>query len=482
MLSQTSSVRHLYREPRYVYALLLISFVATGVLFYALYLLLYPYLVITRSEVSSVAPGAASRSVTLIGQIVLVLSSALGSSQALFLFCMILVVSTFLNELSYLPLAVYHHRLVAGRESIKPTRLPKVSILLPAHNEERVIGTAVKTLMDLDYPDKEIIVVNDGSTDQTVKRIWPFVQSGAIRLINRPGGGKAVALNAGIAVAHGELVIVIDADSAPQRDAVRRLALHFEDARVVATSGNVKVGNKVNMLTRLQSLEYIRGINLRRRAFDVLDSELVVPGAIGAFRKMAYRQVGTMDRDTVVEDMDLTVRLGKSGGDVHYDSHAIAFTEAPEDLRSLVRQRTRWYGGTFQTWLKHRHRWWSFGPLSSVGFPYLTLTMFLTPVVELITLAFLLVYLAQRLFLGVALAATSILIIEFALSSAAVMLDGEDTRLVLLTPAYTFVYRYILDAVRVKAYLDVYRRRIGWTRPTRHGELTTRMRESATLR
>jgi len=481
-LSQTSSVRQLYREPRHVYALLLVSYVATGVLFYALYLLLYPYLAIRPNELSSVAPGLGSQTVAFFDQIVSVLSSALASSQLLFLFYTILLVSTFLNELSYLPLAVYHRRLVAGRESIKPTRLPKVSILLPAHNEERVIETAVQTLMDLDYPDKEIIVVNDGSTDQTVKRIWPCVQSGAIRLINRPAGGKAVAVNTGIAVARGDLVVVIDADSAPQRDAVRRLALHFEDPRVVATSGNVKVGNKVNLLTRLQSLEYIRGINLRRRAFDVLDSELVVPGAIGAFRKMAYRQVGTMDRDTVVEDMDLTVRLGKSGGDVQYDPHAIAFTEAPEDLRSLVRQRTRWYGGTFQTWLKHRHRWWSFGPLSSVGFPYLTLTMFFIPAVELITLAFLFVYLAQRLFLGVALAAASILMIEFALSSAAVMLDGEDTRLILLTPAYAFVYRYVLDLIRVKSYLDVFRKRIGWTRPTRHGELTTRVRESGTLR
>jgi hypothetical protein len=191
MSSQTSSARQLYREPRHVYALLLISFVATGVLFYALYLLLYPYLAIAPSEASNVAPRLALQPVALFDQIVSVLSSTLASRQGLFLFYLILLVSTFLNELSYPPLAFYHRRLVARRESIKATTLPKVSILLPAHDEERVIGTAVQTLMDLDYPRKEIIVVDDGSTDQTVRRVWPFVQSGDIRLINRPGGKKS---------------------------------------------------------------------------------------------------------------------------------------------------------------------------------------------------------------------------------------------------------------------------------------------------
>jgi len=484
VLAKTSPARVLYREPAYVYALLLVSFATTGALFYLLYRLLYPYLAITPvpSGVPQAGPGGPGQSQTPIDIMISVLSVALTSRPAVFLFYTILLVSTFLNELSYVPLAAYHRRLARMRARVDSARLPYVSVILPAHNEERVIETAIETLTDLDYPNREVVVVNDGSTDLTEKRIWRYVQSGQIRLISRPCGGKAVAVNTGIAVARGEIIVVVDADSAPQRDTIRQLVVHFEDPGVVATSGNVKVGNRVNLLTKLQCLEYIRSINLRRRAFDVLDSELVVPGAIGAFRKSAYREVGTMDRDTVVEDMDLTVRLGKSGGDVRYEPHAVAFTEAPEDLRSLVKQRMRWYGGTFQTWLKHRHRWWSFGPLSSVGFPYLTLTMFFIPVVELVTLAFLFVYLVQGLFLGVLLAATSILVIEFALSSAAVLLDDEDPRLILQTPIYAFVYRYLLDLIRVKAYWDVYRKRIGWTRPSRHGKLTDRVRESALLR
>jgi cellulose synthase/poly-beta-1,6-N-acetylglucosamine synthase-like glycosyltransferase len=481
---KVSPARRLYRERWYVHALLLLSFLITGALFYALYLLLYPYLAIipTSSNVGAPGPDQLLQSTAPLSVMVSALSFALTSRPALFLFYTILAVCTFLNELSYFPLAAYHRLLAGRRRAVNSFRLPYVSVILPAHNEERVIETAVQTLVDVDYPNGEIIVVNDGSTDQTEKRIWRYVQSGAIRLINRPCGGKAAAVNTGIAVAQGDIIVVLDADSAPQRDSIRRLVNHFEDPMVVAVSGNVKVGNRVNLLTRLQSLEYIRGINLRRRAFDVLDSELVVPGAIGAFRKTAYREVGTMDRDTVVEDMDLTVRLGKAGGDVRYEPQAVAFTEAPEDVRSLVRQRTRWYGGTFQTWLKHRHRWWSFGPLSSVGFPYLTLSMFFIPIVELVTLAFLFLYLVQGLFLGVLLAAVSILVIEFALSSAAVLLDGEDPRLILHTPMYAFIYRYLLDAIRVKAYWDVYRKKIGWTRPSRHGELTERVRESALLR
>lgn len=473
------TTRRLYREPGYVYALLLVSFVTAGILFYTLYLILYPYLAIT--PVSSV-DGQVGSSGPAIDRLVSILSLALTSKPALFVFCIILAASTFLSELPYFPLAAYQCLLVRRREQPSLTRLPRVSVILPAHNEEKVVETAVQTMMDLDYPDMEIIVVDDGSTDETRKRVWKYVQSSAVRLISRPCGGKAVAVNTGIAVARGEIVVVIDADSAPQRDCVRRLVRHFQDPNVVATSGNVKVGNRVNLLTKLQSLEYIRSINLRRRAFDVLDSELVVPGAIGAFRKSAYGEVGTLDKDILVEDMDLTLKLDKSSRDIHYDPHAVAYTEAPQDLRSLIKQRRRWYGGMLQTWLKHRNQWRGFGPLSTIGLPYLTLTMFFIPFVELITLTFLLVYLAEGLFLGVLLAAISILMIEFVLSGAAILMDQEERGLILYTPAYALLYRYLLDLIRVKAYWDVCRGKIGWTRSSRYGELTERVRESVSLR
>jgi cellulose synthase/poly-beta-1,6-N-acetylglucosamine synthase-like glycosyltransferase len=260
-----------------------------------------------------------------------------------------------------------------------------------------------------------------------------------------------------------------------------RIATHFEDETVEAVSGNVKVGNKVNILAYLQSLEYLRGINLRRRAFDILDTELVVPGAVGAFRRSTYRDVGSLDVSTVVEDMDQTVKMVKAAKDIHYDPSVIAFTEVPETLGGLVRQRSRWYGGTLQVFLKHRHKWWKFGMVSLISFPYMMLTMFLVPLIELLTLSLLFVYIYQQLFLGVILAAISILAIELFLSSAAVYLDRESWRLVLYTPIYAFAYRYILDVIRFKAYLDVYRGKLGWTRVERYGDLSEKIRETASL-
>jgi cellulose synthase/poly-beta-1,6-N-acetylglucosamine synthase-like glycosyltransferase len=353
---------------------------------------------------------------------------------------------------------------------------------VPAHNEEKTIETTIATLLEQNYPNKEILIVNDGSTDGTAAIAAPYAASGRVTLLNRPAsGGKAVALNTGIAATNAQIIVVVDADSALQRDALMRIATHFEDDQVQAVSGNVKVGNKVNLLSNLQSLEYLRGINLRRRAFDILDTELVVPGAVGGFRRSTYAEVGSLDASTVVEDMDQTVKMVKAAKDIHYDPFVVAFTEVPETLGGLARQRRRWYGGTLQVFLKHRHKWWKYGPLSFIGFPYLILTMFFVPVIELLTLTLVFVYLYQALYFGVILAAISILAIELVLSAAAVYLDRDDWRLVPYTPIYAFAYRYILDAIRLKAYLDVYRGKMGWTRVQRHGDLSGKIRETARL-
>jgi biofilm PGA synthesis N-glycosyltransferase PgaC len=171
----------------------------------------------------------------------------------------------------------------------------------------------------------------------------------------------------------------------------------------------------------------------------------------------------------------------KAAKDIHYDPSVVAFTEVPETLSGLVRQRSRWYGGTLQVLLKHRHEWWKFGMVSVISFPYLVLTMFLVPAIELLTLSLLFVCLYQQLFLGVILAAISILVVELFLSSAAVWFDHESWRLVSYTPIYAFVYRYVLDIIRVKAYLDVYLGKLAWTRVERYGDLSGKIRETASL-
>jgi len=470
--------------------MLLSSFVVAGVVFGILYFTLYPYLVIkppagsgpSGTGGSPESSGALSLSSRILSEVAYYLSVALVSSPAVALFYIGLVTSIFLSEFSYLPLALYHRRINERRTRSGLTRFPSICVIVPAHNEEKTIETTIATLLEQSYPNKEIMIVNDGSTDGTAAVVAPYASLGQVTLYNRPAsGGKAVALNTGIAAARAEIIVVVDADSALQRDALMRIAAHFEDERVEAVSGNVKVGNKVNILTYLQSLEYLRGINLRRRAFDILDTELVVPGAVGAFRRSTYLDVGSLDSSTVVEDMDQTVKMVKAGKDIHYDPSVVAFTEAPETLGGLVRQRTRWYSGTLQVLVKHRHNWWKFGMVSLISYPYVILANFFVPVFELLTLSLLFVYVYQQLFLGVILAAVAILAIEFSLSLAAVYLDRESWRVVLYTPIYAFVYRYILDVIRMKAYLDVFRGKVRWTRVERYGGLSGKIRETETL-
>lgn len=478
--------RETRREPIFVYFMLLGSFVLTGLVFVALYILLYPYLAIAPPAGPGGSGEAAGSSTSAPNQVVSTvayfLAVAFTSRPALWLFYTVILASTFLNEFSYIPLAFYHDRIRKERAPTRLSRFPSICVIIPAHNEEKTVETAITTLLEQSYPNKEIMIVNDGSTDATAAVAAPYAASGQVTLLNRrESGGKAVAVNTGIAATHAEIVVVVDADSALQRDALMRIAAHFENEEVKALSGNVKVGNNVNVLTNLQSLEYIRGINLRRRAFDILDSEIVVPGAAGAFRKSTYGEVGTLDTSTVVEDMDQTMKLSKAAKDILYDPLVVAFTEVPESLRGLVRQRVRWYGGTLQVFLKHRHSWWKFGALSLIGFPYLILTMFFVPVLELVTLTLLFVYLYQQLFLGVLLAALSVLAIEFVLSATAVYLERANWRLVLYTPVYAFVYRYVLDIIRFKAYLDVFRGKIGWARVQRYGDLSGKIRETARL-
>lgn len=462
---------------RVAYTILLFSFLLTGLIFYALYSALYPYLLLPEPTTPPMVPvdGGPVVPTPWYTIYVNILILWIKSRTVLFYFFLIFLVVTFLNELSYVPLGYYHGRLDRGRE--QPfSSTPSVSIIVPAYNEEKVIKDTITSLLEVNYPDKEIIVVNDGSTDGTERVVAPFAERGDVRLINRPNGGKAAALNTGLFFARGEVIVTIDADVAVERGSVAELAPHFSDPDVVAVAGNVKVGNRVNVLTKLQALEYIRGINLRRRAFDVLNTILVAPGSISAFRKSAYERVGAYDRGTVTEDMDTTVKLTKTRNALRYEPSAVGHTEAPEGLRGLIRQRRRWYGGTLQTTLKHRVSWWRFGTLSSIGFPYLVMSMFFLPIAELTALILAIVYLASGLYLGVFYAFLAVLAIEFVLSALAIHMDGEDWGLLWYTPIYVLVYRYILDGIRLKTYWDLLRGKLKWAPSERLGRLPEKIR------
>jgi len=392
------------------------------------------------------------------------------------LFFIVLIVAAFLNELAYLPLGFYHKAMEKKRVARVPERTPRMSVVIPAHNEEKTIEATVLSVLESNYPNFEVIVVNDGSTDATEQVLLPYASAGKIVLLSRLQGGKAAAVNTGILAATGEIIVVIDADVLIERDVISKLAVHFDDPTVAAVSGNIKVGNRVNILTKIQALEYVRDLSLRRRAFDILDTMPVIPGATGAFRKAALERVGGMDRDTVVEDMDLTLRIVKAAEDVRFEGNARSYTEAPENLGAWIRQRRRWYGGTLQAFLKHREKWWRFGPLSVIGFPWLVMSMFFIPFIELTSLTLLFLYMYEQLFWGVFLASISFLVVEFSLSAMAVFVDGEDRKLILYTPFYVFFYRFLADIVRLRSYAEVLMGRAGWHRTGRYGGLPEKVR------
>jgi poly-beta-1,6 N-acetyl-D-glucosamine synthase len=229
--------------------------------------------------------------------------------------------------------------------------LPPVTILVPAYNEGRVIGTAIRSLLRLDYPRYEILVIDDGSTDDTFARASEMEGlhgTVRVRVVSKSNAGKAAALNTGIALAHSPFVLCMDADSVLAPQTLLAAIRHFEDPRVGAVAGNVKVHNRVNLWTRLQALEYIEGLNMPRRAQGFMRAVNIIPGPVGVFRRSVLTQVGGYDTDTFAEDADLTLKLLEAGWRITYEDEAIASTEAPERLIPLIKQRYRWTRGILQ--------------------------------------------------------------------------------------------------------------------------------------
>ena len=230
-----------------------------------------------------------------------------------------------------------------------------VSVIVPAYNEQVNAVRTVNSLLSQDYPNLEIIFVDDGSKDQTFNIVKKTFEGNLkVRVYTKPNGGKATALNFGISNSNAEFVVCIDADTQLKSDAISHLMKKFSDKRVAAVAGNVKVGNEINMITKWQSIEYITSQNFDRRAFDLFNCITVVPGAIGGFRKEAIIEAGGFTSDTLAEDCDVTMRLHRCGYIIRNCTDAISYTEAPETLRQFMKQRFRWSFGVIQSFWKHR--------------------------------------------------------------------------------------------------------------------------------
>lgn len=249
----------------------------------------------------------------------------------------------------------------------EPTEWPFVSVLVPCFNESTTIEPALDSLLQLDYPAYEVLVVNDGSTDDTLQKAAPYEgQFGGctLRVFDKPNGGKWSAHNFAFQHARGELILCIDADSRLDPPAVKSLVGQMNDPRISGVAGQMRVRNRTNLITRLQGLEYVIGNGAIRMGQGLTHTVLVVPGPIGMFRRSALEEVwrrysrSAMDRpghvggpfegDTFAEDFDLSLAVLCLGGRIVYDPAAVSRTKAPETPFQLLNQRYRWIRGWMQ--------------------------------------------------------------------------------------------------------------------------------------
>jgi peptidoglycan-N-acetylglucosamine deacetylase len=254
-------------------------------------------------------------------------------------------------------LALYHRLTAPGRAPpmLDADNGPMVSVLIPCFNEEKVIVASVTRILHSDWKRLEVLILDDGSSDQTAAKVSEaFGGDPRVTLLVFENGGKARALNRGLAQAHGDVVVALDADTLFPPDTIPRLVRWFADPRVGAVAGNAVVGNRLNLVTRWQALEYVTAQNLERRALAALGAVTVVPGAVGAWRRAALEALGGYPHDTLAEDQDLTIACQRAGWRVEFDSEARAYTEAPDSVAGLLKQRFRWSFGTLQCLWKHR--------------------------------------------------------------------------------------------------------------------------------
>jgi cellulose synthase/poly-beta-1,6-N-acetylglucosamine synthase-like glycosyltransferase/spore germination protein YaaH/peptidoglycan/xylan/chitin deacetylase (PgdA/CDA1 family) len=389
-----------------------------------------------------------------------------------------------------LALAAWHHRRTARRTTPPdPAFAPAVTVVVPAYNERTVIARTIESLLAQRYAGPlEVLVVDDGSPDGTGDVVaQAFGGDARVTLVRQPNGGKASALDNGIARATGEIVVCLDADTLFEPDTVAALVAPFRHRTIGAVAGNAKVGNRINIVTRWQALEYVTSQNVDRRAFDVLGCITVVPGAVGAWRREAVRAAGGFTHDTLAEDQDLTIALLRRGWRVTYAERAIAWTEAPDTLGALAKQRFRWSFGTLQCAWKHRDTLFRrrFGALGLVAMPntwlfQLVLTA-LSPLADLLLVTSLVAVGVTWVQHGATYAipavaqlaalAGAFLALDWAAATVAFRMEpGEEKRLAWLIALQRFAYRQVMYWVVLRAFVAATRGRlVGWGTLERKG-------------
>jgi cellulose synthase/poly-beta-1,6-N-acetylglucosamine synthase-like glycosyltransferase/peptidoglycan/xylan/chitin deacetylase (PgdA/CDA1 family)/spore germination protein YaaH len=368
---------------------------------------------------------------------------------------------------------------------------PFVSVIVPAFNEEKVIVKTLNSLLKSTYPNFEILVIDDGSSDntsQTVKEA--FAGESKVQLFTLLNDGKANALNFGLKKANGEIIIGLDADTIFTPTTIAELAKHFADKQVGAVAGNAKVGNRLNMITKWQALEYITSQNLDRRAFASLNAITVVPGAVGAWRREALEKAHGFESNTLAEDQDLTLRVRQLGYHIAYAEKAVAYTEAPDTFRGLAKQRFRWSFGTLQCMWKHRRVLFNkkFGSLGFTAIPNVWIFQIIFPLVSpLMDLMFfwtMFNYVIQRLehpkeFIAPHVAEIVFyylffLVVDVLAASVGFTFEPkENWKLLAWLPIQRFGYRQVMYSVMVKSVKTAFKGAlVGWNKLERKATVT----------
>jgi cellulose synthase/poly-beta-1,6-N-acetylglucosamine synthase-like glycosyltransferase/peptidoglycan/xylan/chitin deacetylase (PgdA/CDA1 family)/spore germination protein YaaH len=355
-----------------------------------------------------------------------------------------------------------------------PDYAPMIAVLIPAYNEEKVIVRTIRSVMMSTYKNIRIIVIDDGSKDRTYDvacEAYPAdIASGRLTVLTKPNAGKAEALNFALGHFDEEIYVGIDADTVIAHDAIARLVPHFANPKIGAVAGNAKVGNRVNLWTRWQALEYITSQNFERRALDLFDVVIVVPGAIGAWRTKLVKIGKGYHSNTVAEDADLTMNLLEQGYSVIYEDQALAFTEAPVTADGLMRQRFRWSFGILQAIFKHKgaiskHRAMGLFALPNILIFQILLPL-VSPLIDLMFVAGIIHYFIDKHFHPEAASADSFhkllafflvfLLIDFAASALAFALERKnpaskgDVWLLVHIWIQRFTYRQLFSVVLFK--------------------------------
>jgi biofilm PGA synthesis N-glycosyltransferase PgaC len=356
--------------------------------------------------------------------------------------------------------------------------LPMISLVVPAYNEGLVIQAAIRSLLDLDYPNYEVLVIDDGSSDDTYEKSMEVAVASLVvpvRVITKKNGGKSDALNTGTTNARGEFILNMDGDTKLSPNALRACVRHFQNPSVGAVAGNVKVLNRENMLTKIQALEYVEGLAMARKAQSFFRAVNIIPGPLGMFRKSVLQQVGGYDHDTFAEDCDLTLKLLMIGWHIVYEPSAVAWVETPSGWLNLLKQRYRWTRGILQATRKHRWAMWHprKAGINSFILWYMLFEGIVWPFSTVLGNLFF-------VFVGLQYGVISLLffwwlqltMLDLVAAVYCVVLEDEDPILIPYAVAFRLFYIVIVDVAKVLATIEEWRgTAMTWGKLQREGKL-----------